>query len=139
MLRGSSVTGLETGVPAQGSSAQAWLRNLRTMRAVSAEFGMRYLAVLQPALGVGSYQPSPDELQRALASQPPKDYSTFYPEALRRISSEPWIVDLTEVFVGLHDVYRDNCHVTEAGNQRVAAAILEELDRRGWLPSPTRR
>lgn len=136
---GSGIAGVEYGLPRPLSGAQAWLRNVRIMRGVCRGLGIRYLGVLQPALGVGAYRPSENERRLARRSNlPDKDYPSFYSEARTLARAEEGVADLTEVFRGLHDVFVDDCHVTPEGNAAVANAVLRELRARKLLSGGNR-
>lgn len=135
LLAGHGVEGIGRGVPLDATPAAGWHRNVRAMKAVADAFGIRYLDFLQPALGVGSYRPSREELDAARRSPIRKDYDRFYPEARLIAKREDYIEDLTEVFAGRRGIYLDDCHVGSEGNLLVALAILDELGKRGWIPA----
>lgn len=129
-----------------------WEKNIRTMRAVSKEFGAEYLCFLQPIMGFGAYSLSAAEeemLKRAMqasASQgqirsTPGVHASDYQEALdnfyrastgmcKRI---PYCVDLTDAFKGKTGMYVDARHVSTEGNRVISRAIFDELKARRLL------
>ena len=50
--------GINYGPKVETKAQEQWLQNIRSMYAVAEEFDIPYLCFLQPALGVGEYQPT---------------------------------------------------------------------------------
>lgn len=119
------------------NSAPSWKQfemNIRYMKILCEEQGIQYLAFLQPALPI-------KEKISAIERELVLNTNLFSPspllECARNFYSKKkhlcmYMTDLTHIFDG-NDVYLDNCHVTEKGNDIIADAILKELEIRGIL------
>ena len=130
----ASIDGIEWGLPQDTTCAQQWLRNVRMMKAVSREFGARYVAFLQPVFGVGTYRPSENEKRNVVPTEKIRDdVECFFDETRRSAVGSDSIVDLADVFAGRNGLYRDFCHVNEEGNRLVGRAVFRELESRGLL------
>lgn len=124
-----------------------WTRNVRLMRAAAEEVGIRYLAFRQPVLGVGRYEPSPEEeamLREAIDAREKHGDRTyldhvrdFYAATREPCAELDACVDLVHVFEGTEGAYRDARHQTPVGTSVLADAVYRELLRRGWVePGP---
>jgi lysophospholipase L1-like esterase len=141
LLRGSRGSGplsdnalrYTMGVPERRSSAEAWLNNLKTMKAVCEANGIQFYAFLQPAVGSGGRPPSEQELATLAATGAhhwlPK-YQSFYRQArtLLERSSHGFIYDLSQAFDEMPaGNFMDDCHLTEEANRYIARQIAETL------------
>lgn len=131
---GSSVQGIEWGVPDGLTPAAEWLLNVRAMNALASEFGFHYVGFLQPAFGVGGRRPSRESLARLnVPDGVRRSLDAFYGEASRLVPSRRYLVDFTGVLGGRDEHYRDFCHLDEDGNRLVGRAVFRELESRRWL------
>ena len=138
-LRGDrwQVEGISLGPPVDLAPAESWMKNARTARAVTDEFGIHYLVGMQPIMGVGGLDP--DERERELLAQlyaNPRylgELRSFYDEAGQLSEGSDAVVDLTEIFSGESGVYKDARHQTPEGGRILAESIYAEIERRGWL------
>ena len=130
------------GHPQEMKAEEVWEKNVRIMNAVSAEFGIRYLAVLQPLMGFGSYEPSPREeemweerKQRTRADGTPYHVALtrYYEAAQVRCHEISYCADLTEIYTGKSDLYNDPRHPNPEGYRLLGEAIFRELRDRGLL------
>ncbi len=133
------------GHPNEMKAEEVWEKHLRVMNAVSAEFGIRYMAVLQPIMGFGSYDPSPREeemweerKQRLRPDETPYHVALtrYYEAAQVRCHQIPYCADLTGIYAGKTDLYNDPRHPNPEGYRLLGEAIFKELRDRGLL-SPT--
>lgn len=124
------------------SPAKQWLLNQRLMHAVTEECGIKFLGILQPTMGVGTYDPTVAEqemLNKAVKKAAWKgDYvefvRAFYREAHPELQNMPFCISLVDVFQDEHNMYRDARHQNREGCKVLATEIFEELDSRGMLP-----
>ena len=130
------------GHPAEMKAEQVWEKNVRIMNAVSTEFGIRYMAVLQPIMGFGSYEPSPreKEMWEERGQRPRTDGATYhealtryYEAAQIRCHQIPYCADLTGIYAGKSDLYGDPRHPNPEGYRLLGEAIFSELRDRGLL------
>lgn len=131
------VSGISLGPPTKMEPVESWFKNVRTMSIIATEFGIHYLNILQPILGFGQLKPSTDE-SKMLRDIEKREYylkslRSFYPAAKKMAAQRGEILDLTDLFSGHSNVYRDPRHQTETGVEILAAAILEEMMSRGWM------
>lgn len=133
------------GHPNEMKAEEVWEKHLRIMNAVSGEFGIRYMAVLQPLMGFGSYDPSPREeemweerKQRLRPDETPYHVvlTRYYEAAQVRCHQIPYCADLTGIYAGKTDLYNDPRHPNPEGYRLLGEAIFKELRDRGLL-SPT--
>ncbi len=136
------------GHPAEMKAEEVWEKNVRIMNAVCGEFGMRYLAVLQPIMGFGSYEPSPREeemweqrKQRLHPDGTPYHVALtrYYEAAQVRCRRLPYCADLTGIYAGKTDLYGDPRHPNPEGYRLLGEAIYQELRDRGLLVLPENR
>ncbi|MBX3176532.1 MAG: SGNH/GDSL hydrolase family protein [Candidatus Hydrogenedentes bacterium] len=135
---GNAAPGMNWGTPVDAPPHDQWLRNVRAMHAAAGEFGVPYLCVLQPILGFGHYEASPEEramLDETAAQHAPRrdyiaDMQAFYRNASEAAGAYPFIMDLTGVFAGKSGMYRDSRHQTPAGVRVLAEAIYAHLEAR---------
>ena len=130
------------GRPAKMTAEGVWEKNVRIMNAISLEFGARYLCVLQPIMGFGSYDPSPDEEEMwkkskdsPVADGPPyhEVLTSYYQAAQARCGELSYCADLTEIFAGQTNLYNDPRHPNPDGYRLLAEAVFRELRDRGLL------
>ena len=118
------------GLPYTVSSADNWLRNMRMMNRIAEDIGCRFLAFLQPAMGVGPFEPSPDE-RRIMEEQldrvkfahggPYLDAARRHYDVVRgRLGEHPFVIDITDVFAGESDVYAEYRHPNDRGHRLIA-------------------
>lgn len=125
--------GIHYGPKVDVTAAEQWLRNVRLMHAVAEEFGIPYFCFLQPALGVGDYQPTEKESTLLLNNEGDviwgylKEAKEFYAEARSQCALLPYCVDLVDVFVGDQDVYADKMHPNTKGYEMIAKAVSKTL------------
>lgn len=123
------------------SAAQVWERNARMTRAVCQELDVSYRCFLQPAVGVGDYIVTSDELESLAAYEAElatggfqyrAELTSFYAEAREIVARNPdFMVDLVDIFRGRTGMYADIRHPNATGNELIAAAILDHV--RGLL------
>ena len=133
------------GHPAEMKAEEVWEKNVRIMNAVCREFGIRYLAVLQPIMGFGSYERSAREeemweerSQRLHPDGTPyhEALTRYYEAAQVRCERLPYCVDLTGIYAGRSDLYGDPRHPNPEGYRLLGEAIHQELRDRGLLVLP---
>lgn len=85
--------------------------------------GGEFRLFIQPTAFVGN--PRRDYLDLSDGGQ----YAAVYPLLLRKALASPTLraVDLTRILDGPEAYYLDTAHISEAGNERAAAAIIESL------------
>lgn len=132
---GRQVEGVNLGTRNTASPAAQWEVNFRTMHAVATEFGITHVVVLQPILGYGPYQMSPEEsaLLEARGEQYRMQVRTFYDEARVIAAKYPYCLDLSDCFADETNVYLDPRHQNAHGVEVLARAIHDELQARGLL------
>lgn len=116
----------DLGLPSTRSNSEQWLFNMQHMRAAAAVNQATFLAYRQPALRYGGYQASDEQEDPAGVR--------FRVATAKLAQGVDWIVDLTECLDGDASLYSDHVHLTEAGNARLTAAIMADLESRGILP-----
>ena len=126
------VKGIYHGVTFKGSPARHWEKNQRSMWALANEFDISFLAILQPSLGLGAYNPSAQEREMIREQNLPLD-ADFYTEAATIVEKLPFAVSFVDVLDGRSGVYLDYCHLTDGGNSVVAREVFELFNERNLL------
>jgi hypothetical protein len=121
-----------------------WLTNQRVMSCICREFNIKFLGIFQ-ATAFSEGQPSLfiDEYIRAgcefwnnhQAYLNIFNMKSIYDKADKLIQNTPWILNFRHIFGENtdYDIYYDNAHVYERGNQVIAANIFENLLKMGYL------
>jgi hypothetical protein len=122
-------------------SRRVFGRNLRSMAAIAEAHGITILFLTQPTM----YRDAPDprDRDRFVMSAALGDKADAYPDvpslaagmrafnavvlALPR-SERVHVFDLASVLPQSWDVFYDDCHLTRAGNRRVAAELLPRIE-----------
>ena len=149
--RGIEAAALEAGVigkalhgypEADASPGRIWCRNQRFMALMAGEMGMAIHTYLQPVMGTGAYDPTPQEqamydakagVRLKVADRCYGDcVADFYAEVRAIMATDPGaydhVTDLTDVFDGVpFPAYMDHRHQTPEGVAHLAAAIGDHL------------
>lgn len=135
----SRVEGIHYGPEIDTSPPEQWVRNVRMSHAVAAEFGIEYLCFLQPVLGIGRYNASPDDdvlLEDANEAQHGRyieQMAEFYDAAVEACDRLPFAYPLLNAFDGKTNMYRDARHPNADGYGIIARAIYDELVAQGSI------
>jgi hypothetical protein len=121
----SAIEGVSVGLPQAQTDFENWAARMREMRALAREFNYEFLGVLQPILGIGSYEPAAEERQRIKDGGLDKKWHDFYSPARQFVAKSPQMADFVDLFRGRGGLYTDDCHVLEEGNHLIA----EEMHR----------
>jgi hypothetical protein len=107
--------------------AETLLENWRIAKAISAAGGADFIAILQPVASVHS--PRVDHLDpRDVAS---KSAGLVYDHVRRLVAADPaidWFYDLSDAYDGDAYIFIDDVHVSENGNEIMAAGIKTIAD-----------
>jgi hypothetical protein len=87
--------------------------------------GGKFIAILQPASYIGTPRVDHLELNPELGD----NFRAVYTEIKRLVAERQytWVIDMTDAFDGEQYIYIDFCHVTAAGNERIAARIYQAI------------
>lgn len=117
------------GVKSGYSPYMLWKNSMRMMHAVCEEFGIEFIAVLQPSiftkmkcLGKKDWE---IVLHYELRDEYVEHFANFFDEYAQDSWRPEWLYDFTEIFHDWDGVYLDNCHVNETGNKIIAEKIWE--------------
>lgn len=133
------VKGINYGPPVVVNHAQQWARNIGMMYALSQFSNIEFVGYLQPILGVGAYKQGPDDeklIQDVTKSLGPNYLplaKDFFATAGIWTQQTPYAVDLTGVFDGETNLYRDQRHPNAEGYRKIAQAIRDDLSARKLL------
>ncbi len=125
----NNLRGVNFGVKYSTELHVLWLRNVRFMRALCVEMGIPYHCFLQPVIGIGNYHTNEEELQaldlldkrgkgRYLSS-----LKNFYHHAIQYAKELDYVHDLTSIFDGMEQKYKDVRHLNEGGNTYLTECI----------------
>lgn len=125
------------GVEAKKDMFELWLSNIRTMSAIAAERNIGFYCFCQPMLS--SKEGKTEKEKNMLLSVPSPMITNLIERSFRKRMNQmcekqpKYIYDLSHIFDDETDVYMDQCHVWEKGNQIIAKEInkiiLPELKR----------
>jgi lysophospholipase L1-like esterase len=107
--------------------------NVRTIRALSKEFGFQTCFAWQPVI----YQkPHRTAFEQRMAATHPKAWEDFFCRVNARIREREQslapdgFVNISDLFAqDTKPVYIDFCHITEKGNRRVAERLADEVEK----------
>lgn len=115
--------------------ASTMIENWRIARDIVRARGGKFLAVLQPVSYVGNAKIDhlDDSLYRPDSAE---DFWRVYAEIKKKLKKNRvnWILDLTSTFDTADAVYIDLAHVTQRGNELIAAQIKDAVNQFGLLP-----
>jgi len=132
------------GVPEQVEASDVWIRNIRLMHAISAVYGAKFFSFLQPTMVYGDYKVAASE-EELLKPQAYRTLETgrsyidevthFYDGARDRLKQNKdelhYVHDLSYVFAGKSNLYRDYRHQNEQGDLLIAEKIADALQTAG--------
>ena len=128
------------GLQNDKTASEFWLDNMKIMHAIAKEFNILFLSFLQPFYYIGGYKPT--DSQKIIFDRSGWDGSilplihskehldSMISESLKmmkNIKNIDYITDLTHIFSGHANIYRDVVHVTERGNEIIAENIYRVL------------
>jgi hypothetical protein len=123
-------SGVNRGLNQPLDRAERWNFNMRRMHAISKEFDYEFIAVLQPILGVGDYNPSAVERQRIKDMKLVEGWSDFYKKAQGYVKEKPYMYDFVDIFAGQSNLYHDDCHVNKVGEHVIAEKMFKVVTAR---------
>lgn len=124
------------GVKHNRHNDQMFIDNIRMMNNICKDYGVLYLAFLQPCLAAKKKEFSDYgyELMLHLSFErggwkPFEDTRQFYEKVRRSMSG--YAEDITSLLDDADDVYLDWCHINERGNEMIAQYMYEYLTGKG--------
>lgn len=127
------------GQPVSVRPAEHWIRNLRLMQAICSEFGVRFLGLLQPTLGVGDYEMNDEEAQMLTDYDQQHrgkylvECKEFYREALDLVKKCDYIENMVDVFRTQSAVYYDCRHPNRRGYEIIASEVIRRVQSKGFF------
>ncbi|MDO4189558.1 MAG: SGNH/GDSL hydrolase family protein [Lachnospiraceae bacterium] len=96
------------------SRGEHWVRCEKLMKSVSETYGADFIGILQPQ----NFNME-DDLRVITRNK-------YYPKAIELVKEEDqdWLLDFTDIFNDINNVFYDNCHVYEHGNRIIEKKIL---------------
>lgn len=124
------------GVKPDADKFDIWLNNIKKMRLICESEGIRFFSFLQPCLI--SKQGKTKEEYGLLWSSKNEDKDFDCAEEFRNrmehiVKNEEGVYDLTTIFDEKTDIYIDECHVFEKGNEIIANQIFETMKMEGVI------
>ena len=98
-------------------------RNWRHARAIARDNDLAFHVVLAPVASFGA--PRLDHL--SLDAVERAQFAAVYPVLRELIAGHDWVHDVADAYDGDTYIYLDHCHVSDAGNARMAARIAAIL------------
>lgn len=126
------------GTPLGCTPSEHWFTNINIMHAVSKQFNINYLAILQPTLGIGNYHLTKEEteyLQLYLKKRPKwlERAGSFYVDARKKCNEVEFCIDFEDVFTSQGPFYKDATHQNNEGKYFLAQAIKTQLVKRDLI------
>ena len=127
------------GLKNDKTASEVWLNNARMMHAVATEFGVSFLSFYQPYCYIGGYELTDSQRiifsrwQNAgirilnISEQDIRLMAEISQTITDEIKNYDYITDLTNIFSGHTNIYRDVAHVYEHGNQIIAQHIFHKI------------
>ncbi len=124
--------GEENPIPAW----KLWLRHMGDINCLCEEFGINFVAFLQPCVFSGTYRRSKREnaflrerygLSDSELKKISSGFGREYAQIAENAKGLEYIKDLSRIFDNHNDIYEDACHVREVFLPELAAAIAEGM------------
>lgn len=111
------ITKVTCGIKSKKSIAEHWIDCERMMYAICKEYGIDFLAFLQPYFLEGNIFLNQEQLNAVKKN---------YDEVKREMETtkREWLIDFTHIFEGKENVYFDLCHVYEQGNRIIVKNMM---------------
>ncbi|MDJ0717787.1 MAG: hypothetical protein QNJ54_26795 [Prochloraceae cyanobacterium] len=122
---------LNFGTPYDAKPWDIWYRNVILMHSISKTLGVEYYVFLQPTMGVGDYKYSAGDLaiKKNKGARYYREINEIYDRLRLKCSTLDFCTDLSNVFQGQSNLYRDPRHPNAKGNRIQAEAIFSILAR----------
>lgn len=133
---------LTRGVPVEMQPHELWLQNSRIKHLIAQEYGAQYFSFLEPTMALRQLAPSPaeeamlkDDAMFRLMPHTGRTYEEetlhFYENVRAALRAEPekyaHVIDISDVFDGESEVYRDFRHASKKGNVLIGKRIFREV------------
>ena len=140
----AQVTGLasfSSGLKHTSADWQNWLRHCSVMNAVAGALDAKFVAFLQPTMGSVKFMPNENEQEMIrtqadmcfIHGQPYLEYTREYYDNIRSHLQNhecDFIVDISQIFNGMSDVFLEYRHPNSNGHRIIAEAIFAHLKHR---------
>lgn len=112
--------------------AERWMNNQRIMKSIASEFGIEYIAFLQPTLYTKKCGEKDEEVLRYVEGNINIAGRMEYINDIKNMLSQreyEYIVDATSWLDEYDGLFYDYCHVEETGNKYIAEKIYQYIMR----------
>lgn len=122
---------LSTGIAISKSNSEVWIENERKMYALCHEFKVDFMACLQPMITQGDYIIDEEMNDLLIDAGLTKNYEKYQKDFVcgvrKYINKYQYMRDLTTLFDNKTDLYFDNYHYNEKGNQIIASYVTKMI------------
>ncbi len=123
--------GYSYGVNNECSPYNLWKNSMKMMRAICKEYNIEFIGILQPCIFNKMHCLTKDEweivLHYELRDDMLKWFEQFFTEYKDDNSKLEFIYDFTDIFNKEKEIYIDNCHIYEKGNQIIAEKMYSDF------------
>lgn len=119
------------GTKSKLDSVENCYSNLKIMNSVCKEFGIKFYYCMQPVVWDGMKEDcfsTEKEIQYRNSLDAVDEVCSFYKKMVKIVSEESFMYDLTDLFIDKLEIFIDDCHCNEIGNQVIAARIEEIIE-----------
>jgi hypothetical protein len=118
------------------SITKRFLTNIQSAHALSKVYGARYVAILQPYLTSGHRSLSENEkklLDNHITKDLVKTNKKLYNEVKKAVRNLNFFYDGSRFLDPLQEVYYDDCHINDEGNEHLATKIAQLIHENNLL------
>lgn len=114
------------GIASKGSRFDNWLSNIRTMHAIASDRNIKFISLCAPTLGSkkGRTEKEKSLLLSMISDTLSRHVEESFRKSIEQMHEMPdYMHDLSHIFDGKNDIYMDESHVWEKGNEIIAEEV----------------
>ena len=121
------------GIKTASTRAEEWIESENMMRIIANAYGAEFIGIFQPVLSNKINKSFNEKViyawSKELSWMQLKDFEDYQKETQELICKSPGLYDMTDLFQDeTQEMFRDVCHLKEAGNRFLANAVYRLLE-----------
>lgn len=121
------------GIKTASTRAEEWIESENMMKIIANAYGAEFIGIFQPVLGNKINKSFNEKViyawSKELSWMQLNDFEDYQKETQELICKSPGLYDMTDLFQDeTQEMFRDVCHLKEAGNRFLANAVYRLLE-----------
>lgn len=121
------------GIKTASTRAEEWIESENMMKIIANAYGAEFIGIFQPVLSNKINKSFNEKViyawSKELSWMQLKDFEDYQKETQELICKSPGLYDMTDLFQDeTQEMFRDVCHLKEAGNRFLANAVYRLLE-----------